>query len=139
MIELDDCLDLARMIKEKDGLLVELNSRAMSPKGLIVSDMPKGGGSPMNAFDDYLDKKERIEKAKKRLENRLDAKWECAVNILITYGVDIETIQLMKFRFYCGLPWKNCAASIKEKYPNSGWSVNKCFSAYRGVLHKVNG
>ena len=138
MVELDECLDLARMIKEKDEVLIELKSRVMSPKGLIVSDMPKGGGSPMNTMDEYLIKKERIKKAKKRLEERLDAKWECVVNILKACGVDSETIHLMKFRFYCGLSWKKCTAAIKEEYPDGRWNANKCFSAYRGVLHKTS-
>ena len=138
MRELDTCLELARKIKGKDEIICEKQYRMLAPKNQIITDMPKGGGV-VNAMDDYLIWVEKLNRAKERLQNKLDTEWDNAKNILKNHGVTKdETIELMRLRFYCGLPWKKCAAKMQELYPDSKWNTNKCFRTYRAVLHKTS-
>ena len=139
MEELYECLRLSREIKEKVEAILELNSRALSPKNQVISDMPKGGGGDMNALDCYLQKKERLEKKKDELCVIRDRHWDKATETFRKNGVtNPETITLMWFRFYKGCSWKGCAAKMREKYNNGKWNTNKCFRVYREVLCKIN-
>lgn len=139
MRELDTCLDIIKEIKEKDETIQELRYRTMSPKSQVITDMPKGGGAHVNALDNYMVKLERTIKAKERLQEKLDYEWAIAKFSLTHYGITkSDTIELLRLRFYRGLPWKKCSMEMQKTYPDSGWNINKCFRVYRAVLHKTN-
>lgn len=137
MCELSICLELIKKIKEKNELILEIKYRTLSPKNQIISDMPRGGGMKTNVMDDYLVKVERLQQTKETFQNLLEHEWNNAVKTLEKIGVkDRETVELMKLRFYYGLPWEKCADKMQERYPDGRWNTNKCFRVYRDICDK---
>lgn len=139
MYELDECLRLSQQIKKKNELIYNLECCAMSPKNQIITDMPKGSGEHSSPSEEYLIKKERLEKSRNRLQRKLDEKWGKVISILQANGIDhVEKIYLLKLRFYQGNSWKRSTAIIAKEYPESRWNINKCFRVYRYILCKIN-
>lgn len=137
MFELDECLKISKMLADIEEYIIELKYRTMYPKIQVVSDMPKGGGKQINEIESYLIKLEKLDERKKFIQFDLDVHWCIALEALGARGVtDMEAIQLMKYRFYFGLPWKKCLKRMQEEYTDSKWTINKCFSTYRSILYK---
>lgn len=137
--KLDSCLRLARQIKKKEDDIEELESRIMSAKNQIISDMPKGGGIGGNELESYLLKKERLEKIKSNLQALLNEKWKIIICEFDNCGIkDTEIRKMMWYRFYKGHEWKVCAKIMRKKYPEKIWNKNKCMRVYRYVLCKLH-
>ena len=138
MLELDECLEVARKIKDIEDDILELESRTMSPKNQIITNMPKGGGSQDSGQDRYLIKLEKLQARKNYWCATLNSKWNIAKLALINHAnvKDTRTFELLKLRFYYGYPWKKCAARMSEKHSTENWNINKCFRVYRSVLYK---
>ena len=138
MRELDRCLQLAKTIKEKQELIIELKAKTMHPKSQILSDMPKGG-SIENEIETYLIKLERLENYVKGLKEKRGKCWNRIVRKLTACNItDPETIKLLFMRFYAGKAWEKCNNEMREHYPHSKWNLNKCFRVYRAVLVKID-
>lgn len=139
MQRLDECLKLARKIREIDEQIVEIKTRAMSPKSQIITGMPKGSGFLGSCTDEYIAKLERLEAEKKRRVKERSLLWTETVDILLKENVHHEHIQLLKYRFFCGLPWKQCCTLMCKNYADSGYNINKIFRVYRAILQKFRG
>lgn len=140
MLELDECLKVVRKIKDIEDDILELESRTMSPKNQIITNMPKGGGSQDSGQDRYLIKLEKLQAQKNYWCGILNSKWNIAKLVLINSAnvKDVRTFELLKLRFYYGYPWKVCAAKMKKEHPEEKWNINKCFREYRNIMHKLN-
>ena len=139
MQELNECLNLAREIKEKRELLAEMQYRSISPKNQILSGMPRGGGAQLNQIERNLIQSEKLKKAIRALEHERLETWKCATFRLKKAGVtNDEHIKLLEMRFFYGFSWKKCNAIVTNLFPNSKWDINKCFRVYRASLRKVN-
>lgn len=131
---LDDCLALTRELKELDEKIFELKTTMLSPKGQIITGMPRSGGPNGNKADDYMVRLERLEERKKRAKGKREKVWNEAVAIFQKKHIKGEYVELMKLRFYRGLQWKQCCAPMCEKYPTQSWNINKIFRVYRQIL-----
>ena len=134
MQKLDECLSLTRDIKELDEQILELKTKALSPKGQIITGMPRGGGSNGNPADYYLDRLGIVEARKKRKLAEREAAWQEVVNTCEKANVKKEYIELLQYRFYHGKQWKQCCALMCEKYPDENYNINKVFRVYRKIL-----
>ena len=139
MQELDNCLSLAKKIRKKEEDIEELKSRVMSPKGQIISDMPKGGGFGGNALESYYLKLERFNKIKLILQLSLNKHWKIVISEFHRCGItDPQVIELMSLRYYKGREWKECCKIMRKKYPENKWNKNKSMRIHRYVLCKLH-
>lgn len=134
MQKLDECLALTRELKEIDEDILELKTTMVSPKGQIITGMPRGGSPVGNKADDYMVRLERLEEKKKRKTGKREKLWNEAVAVFQKNHIKSEYVELMKYRFYSGLQWKVCCDLMCEKYPTQNWNINKTFRAYRQIL-----
>ena len=138
MRELDECLELSRLIRDKQERIYELKVRISTPKNQILSDMPRGGGCCGNDIENYIVKLEKLEALVKDIQKKLNGKWRYVNTLMQKRNItDCETIMLLSLRFYKGLSWNKCAELMQNRYPTSKWNLNKCFRAYRKVLYKL--
>lgn len=138
MEELDECLKIRRKIKDIEEDITELKMRVQSPKGQVITGMPRSGNGGASQADGYLIKLEKLEAKKKRKVDELNACWNNATETLSKLQLNAETIQMLRYRFYWGYKWEKCAVLMKENFPESVWNVNKCFRKYSAVLHKID-
>lgn len=138
MHELDECLRLSRQIIKNRESLEELKALSMSPKSQIITDMPKGGGMNINIAENYLIKMEKLEKDYIDMCGNRAEKWKKAVEIFEEHHQPKENTKMLWFRFYAGYSWKKCASHMAEAFPNSNWSVDKCFRVYRRIMYNIN-
>lgn len=136
MKELDICLNIREQINDVEEKIAELKTATTSPKGQVISDMPRSGriGNPI---EDYIIRLEKLEQKKLRLEHRLKEKWGNAYIILNNSNVPNKSIKLLYYRYAKGLSWKDCVQKMKELYPNDLWNENKAFRLNRQALSKV--
>lgn len=135
MQKLDDCLSKTRKIKEIEERITELRESVMSPKNQLITGMPRGGAGG-NQSESYIVKLERLEDRRKKLIRQRDELWE---EIIYTLGeAKEEYIALLQYRFFKGLQWKKCCTLMCNKYPDSGWNMNKVFRVYRQILRKFS-
>lgn len=139
MYELDECLQLARLINDKEEQIFELDCLAKSPRNQTLSLTPKGSGEHSSPSEVYLIKKERIEKAVKKLRQKRENLWNKVLTILQYNNIDnVEYIDMLKARFYKGMSWKECVKYLNNTYKDSIWGTNKCFRVYRKILFKID-
>ena len=138
MKELDECLAKRRKIKDIEEDITELKLKVYSPKGQVITGMPRSGNGGASQADRYLMKLEKLEAKKKTKVDDLNVCWDNTVEILSGVQINAETIEMLRFRFYWGYKWEKCAAMMKEQFPQSVWNVNKCFRKYSAVLHKID-
>lgn len=138
MICLDECLSISEKIKEIEDEITELESRTMSPKNQIISDMPKGGGKQVNNIESYLIKLEKLTQKKEDKKRELELWWKITLDEFKKIGViEEEKISLMKYRYYYGYEWKKCLCEMQSKYENSKWTINRCYYINHSILHKT--
>lgn len=135
MKELNECLRLNREIAEINERLQTITAAAQAPKNQIISDMPRGGGSTVNATDRYIIKKEELEHKIAVINRRIALTWVKALNKMKKCGVSAEDCELMQMRFFYGWQWKKCACEMSKKH-GKHWNVNRVFRIYRSVLTK---
>lgn len=139
MVELDACLELAKKIRQKDETILDLKSNVLAPKNQILSDMPRGSGTTTSPQEDYLIRLEKLTDEKRTLQEQRVSIWFDAVAKLKEADVTgASAYEMLKYRFYCGYPWKVCAKKMKNQYPTEKWNLNKCFRVYSGILHKID-
>lgn len=137
MHELDECLSLAKLIQEKTKNIEEYRYRAMSPKNQVITDMPKSKGSVIGGTDLFLIQVERLEQQKNKLCRQRESYWCMACDIFARSGIkDIQTIELMKYRYYNGLLWQNIIKIMQKKHGN--WSESRCYAVHRRVLDIID-
>ena len=131
--ELDLCLEIHKKIKEIDEKIRDITEAAYFPKSQGLSDMPKGGGSNLNAVDVYIIRREELIEKRKAQHDLISKNWGNAYRTMKRKGIEAEDSELMRFRFYYGYPWKKCAAKMREIY-GKHWNINRVFRVYRKVL-----
>lgn len=138
MRALERCLSLRRRISKIDEKIELLRFNIDSPRSSVISDMPKGGGTHGNPLEEYVIKLEELENKQKRLTAVLAELFKEVRSTMTKAGIDDQARDMMKYRFYHGLKWKDCAIIMNKKYSQNGWNVNKCFRVYRAILYKIN-
>lgn len=129
MQELKECLELKREINKLNDKIKEIEAITKAPKNQIITGMPRSNNMD-NVMDRYLIKIESLEEKRNTLQNLLDDKWDCLFPILVNCNLNAETIELLRLRFYKGLPWKICVSRLRKKYPKDKWNENKAFRLY---------
>ncbi len=129
MKELDECLELKREINRINDKIKEIEAITKAPKNQIITGMPRSNNVD-NVMDRYLIKIEGLEEKRKALQNLLDDKWDSIFPILAKCNLNAETIELLRLRFYKGLPWKICVSRLQKKHPKDRWNNNKAFRLY---------
>lgn len=132
MKELTECLIVKDKINDINDKIRELRAVISSPKGQVITGMPRGGSNKENAFDKYLIKVERLERQKKDLLKYRDSQWQKAINKLP--DITEEEKALLRYRYIDGLPWKKCVVMMNKEYTK--WSINRCFQVNRKA-HKI--
>ena len=135
MQKLDECLAKTRRIKELEEEIEEIRERAMSPRNQIITGMPRSSGG-QNQSESYIVMIERREAAIDRLTKNRDQLWDETVDFLRGKNVNHVYIMLLRYRFYCGLPWQKCCDLMCEEDPTGKWNINKVFRVYRSILRK---
>ena len=125
---LNECLILRRDIESINERIEELNLRIKSPKNQIITDMPKGNNQ-QNAIEEYLIKKEKLEKMRFDYNRKISGKWQSVYYKCVNNDISKEAIEILRYRFYYGYTWRVCGEMMK-------WNKNKCFRVYRSVLGK---
>lgn len=133
MRELDECLSLTREIEKVREKLLIIKATISEPKNQIISDMPRGGGNPVNAIETYLEKSEQFEDDLRALKRERSENWEMFKQIAAGSGVHKEDIHLMQLRFMRGYSWNKCTAVMRSRYGDK-WNTNRTFRRYRKVL-----
>ena len=134
MRKLDECLMLTREIKEIDEKIMELQTVALSPRGQIITGMPKCAGGTSSGYDTYLESIEQLEKKRSRKMKKRESIWGEVTELLQKTNIKHENVQLMQYRFCKGLQWKQCCAIMCRTYPEQNWNMNKVFRVYRKVI-----
>ena len=135
MKELDECLKLNRERSRLKERIQELKAAAEAPKNQIISDMPRGSGSTINAIERYIIKIDELEQECADIDRKIAIQWSAACNIFKECSVSQTEQQLMRFRFKYGLPWKDCR-NLMESSHGKSWDMNRIFRTYRKVLSK---
>ena len=130
----DECLNLSRKIDNVYEKMYTLKVKATSPKNQIITDMPKGSGQG-DMIERYLIELERLENKLKKLTQKRNTIWK---QINEMFSDNKETVEMLKWRFFCAYSWKECEEIMKCKYPNSNWNINKCFRVYRNAVYKLH-
>ena len=133
----DKISNTRQRIERIEEKIIVLEMQATTPKSGEITGMPRGGGSPINPLDQYLERKERFEKQLKEAVRLLELQWKRADLEMNKAGVDEQTQKMMYYRFYKGMSWRKCAAKLNNLYPECKWNENKCFRKYREVLSKT--
>ncbi len=134
---LDDILRLrikAYKVKRKLFDLIARNTAAKSP---IMSDTPKGNGVK-NSIEEYMIKKEKLEKRLDRLNAKIDSKWNELIPILEAAGATTSEQDVFKYRYYHGLKWRVCVLAMKKKYPDDNWNEPKAYRVHRKIMSKID-
>lgn len=132
MVRLKQCLELTREINDLLDKVQEIEEVIKSPKGQVITGMPRGGGSG-NRLEDYMVKREKyIEQVNRKKRERYKL-WNDALDIMLANNVDMEYRFLMSLRFVEGMSWKACVRDMRKYFPNSEWDENKCFRVYRKI------
>jgi len=124
-------------IKKIQDKIVFLEMQADTPRSSVFSDMPKSGGGAGNPLEQYMIKKEKQIEKLKPLKKRLNRQWARAVYQMDSTKIDKQTQKMMYLRYYCDLPWKQCAKELDKEFPNCKWNANKCFRRLREVLYRI--
>ena len=133
MRELQECLDIKRVIDEINDEINEKRVAVSSPKNQIITGMPRSG-SVENKFDAYLIKIERLEKRKTVLLEKQHNQWQMAMNKLP--NITNTERELLKYRFIKGLQWKKCVDKLNEQH-GVNWTIGKAFRFY-GRINTIN-
>lgn len=123
-------------IKKIQEKIEYLEMQASTPRSSVFSDMPKGGGNASNPLEQYMIKKEKQIERLKPWKKRLNRQWAKAVYQMNSVKIDKQTQKMMYLRYYCGLPWKQCAKELDKEFPNCKWNDNKCFRKLSEVLYR---
>lgn len=126
-----------KRLKREEEKLSTLQIKAGVPRTSVFSDMPKGGGSTINAFDQYLIDQEELEKKIRVLKGRMNRQWEKALKQMQYSNIDEQSQKMMYYRFVKGMQWEKCATQLAKDFPDCKWNVGKCFRRYREVLYKI--
>lgn len=133
MLGLDKCLDLRKDINEVDNKISELRGVVYAPKTQILSFAPSKGGVVVNKFDAFLINLERLDTRRIKLEEELNRQWRVTEAKLREIGATEDQIELMRCRFFHGLPWKTCCSEMQVSYPEKTWNEAKLFRVYRKI------
>lgn len=133
-LHLKNLRDINEEIKQIDEKIIEIRERITSPKNQIISDMPKGSGTTENALDNALTKIERLEERKAVLNDSLVSEWHTCRETFKSCHITLQQIELIKYRYYYGLSWKQCTALMKKRHPKEIWNENKVFRLHRQFI-----
>ena len=137
MQEFEKLIKIRKRINRIDDKIEKLKNAIESPKGQIVSDMPKAHGAQQNSMDDFLIKLEREEEKRLHQEINLLDEWGNIFKILYQSGIPLQHIHLLKYRYFYFLPWKSCLKRMQKDFPHEKWNENKCFRVFRKDMAKL--
>lgn len=134
---LDECFQLTKDIKEINGKIYEIETILYHPRNQIISDMPKGKGNSKSALDALLDKREKLEKEKKLIEEKHHSLWTEIAKRLDECKTNENEKELFELRYYYGYLWKLCVTPMSKKTGDM-WDENKVYRTFYSALEKMH-
>ena len=132
--KISDARDRIENLREK---LFCLEVQSVTPKTSEITGMPKDFGNASNPLEQYLIRKEELERKLGVQVVLFEKSWKYAVRRMNAAKIEDQKQQMMYLRFYIGLKWKDCNAQLQKRYPDDNWNINKCFRVYREVLYRI--
>lgn len=102
-----------------------------------LSDMPRGGGEPKNAIEEYVIKAERLDNRHRKYISKIVRKWDALKERFEAAELTEAQVCMLLNRFYYGYSWKRCVKEMEKTYPDAKWNEQKLFRIYRKILHKL--
>lgn len=136
MRELDEVRELRGILNSIDERKEELRHTMFSGVQTL-SDMPRGGGEPKNAIEEYVIKAERLDKRHKNYVCKIVRKWNALKERFEAAELTEAQQNMLLNRFYYGYSWKRCVREMEKTYPDAKWNEQKLFHMYRKILHKL--
>lgn len=135
MQELDKCLLLRQRLNELEEKISYLKLKNTFAPISVISDMPRFSGVS-SSIEDYIVKIEELKEKRESIQLQLAQQRKTIEMIMNILHISEEAQNMILLRFYYGFQWKKCSQKQQEKFPDSGWNINKCFRVYHNILNK---